>query len=191
MASEYVPKTYSPATRGEIGQYPDWTLSASRCNIWKGNITFVIFYLRMWNLKRNCEETSDLNGDHVLKKKKKLLEFVKSQYRQLEVNQKSSPYFKEKRERLLMWLWILLLSFQGQGLEHSFSITEESGAWSQACSAAWRRASSPVPFLFSLLFAGWLHGPNILLCTSLFTPTGKGLAFIWEINRALSHRCKR
>ena len=125
------------------------------------------------------------------KKKKKLLEFVKSQYRQLEVNQKSSPYFKEKRERLLMWLWTLLLSFQGQGLEHSFSITEESGAWSQACSAAWRRASSPVPFLFSLLFAGWLHGPNILLCTSLFTPTGKGLAFIWEINRALSHRCKR
>lgn len=41
-----------------------WTLSASRCNIWKGNITLVIFCLWLWNLKLNCEETSDLNGDH-------------------------------------------------------------------------------------------------------------------------------
>lgn len=54
-----------------------WTLSASRCNIWKGNITFVIFCLRRWHLKLNCDERSDLNGDHSVKKKKQNSVFFK------------------------------------------------------------------------------------------------------------------
>ena len=69
-------------------------------------------------------------------------------------------------------------------------VTEESSAWSLACSADWRWAPSPISFRFSLPFADWVHGPNMLLCTALFTPTGKGLAFILEINRTLSHGVK-